>query len=1035
MKPIPDFSNGQWEFLAALKAVGGSAPVDVIAALAPLSPGPLLDLVRRAARLGLLEETEGEGLTLAPDIGDAILARFQSINRPDRLRAISDRLDKLGLRDRLANGALAGLLSAAGRAFEAAVLETDRGKQAVRGGDLETGLNHLERAVALYGKVADDERAASHLVSTAMELSQLRFLLGRKIDQVPDLLKKARDMAARSGDRRSRVLIGLHYATFYYLNDRREEALEILALELAEVKELGDEDILSQCAEFFGLYYYLTGMYREASDYFDQALQAAAARGDLALYWPLQVFLGYSLACLGHFHRAIGLLDATRRRAMQQGESALASYVRAVLGAVLLMMNKRSEASFHVHGARSEAEAHDNLMARHLCDLILAYKAFEEGRGQEANERVGEVFSRIRQDDLKVRHYPTPYILEMLYELRRQGYEALAGMDFRTELAWMLESPNYHLKGVALRIRALYRAETDPADEAVLADLKAGEECLIRSGVAVELARTRTAMARFHLGQGSRDRAAALALLAWQDMSGHQADQFPTDLQFLIETRDDARAERPESEEMLERLFEMIGQLAPSPNLDELLGRLVDALNRFFRAERGGLFWFSDDRRKRPELKAARNMTPEEAFSERFRSSLNQVFRSFRERRPVLVRSERNRPGPAGEQPLSLICLPIEFKGRFRGVLYHDNSYVDDYGDFLNTSILRKLAGHVGAYVERIMEYGAIREERDLLVSARRLQMEGTDLGGILTRSPIMKRLLAEADRAAASGSTVLITGETGVGKELLARRIHTLGLRPSGPFIAVDLASTPENLVESDLFGHEKGAFTGAERQRPGRLELAHLGTLFIDELGEIPGSIQVKLLRVLQEKQFYRVGGSRILTSDFRLVAATNRNLEEEVLAGRFRRDLFYRLNVIPLLVPPLRDRPGDAVFLAVHFIELFAARLNRPPIRLRPEDETKLENYPWPGNIRELKNVIERAVLLSEGGALDLRLPGGPASAPGGILDDAPSLDELQRRYIRLVLDETGGRIGGPGGAAERLGMKRTSLYARMRKLGLF
>jgi len=314
---------------------------------------------------------------------------------------------------------------------------------------------------------------------------------------------------------------------------------------------------------------------------------------------------------------------------------------------------------------------------------------------------------------------------------------------------------------------------------------------------------------------------------------------------------------------------------------------------------------------------------------------------------------------------------------------------------------------------------------------------EGEDAyGRIIASSPIMEALLALTDQAAASDATVLLTGETGVGKELLARRIHEVSGRKNGPFVVVNLASTPETLVESELFGHEKGSFTGADRRKPGRVELAHTGTLFIDEIGDIPPSVQVKLLRVIQEKNFVRVGGVRTIASDFRLVAATNRDLAREVASGRFRQDLYFRLNVVPLMLPPLRDRGEDIIDLSNEFLRYYSKKYHRMLPGLSDEDKKALLAYSWPGNVRELKNIMERAAILSSQDRLQLNLPASSASAGNGasLFSDAPTMDDLQRRYIRHVLDITGGRIGGPGGAAEVLGMKRTTLQARIRKLGI-
>ncbi len=250
-----------------------------------------------------------------------------------------------------------------------------------------------------------------------------------------------------------------------------------------------------------------------------------------------------------------------------------------------------------------------------------------------------------------------------------------------------------------------------------------------------------------------------------------------------------------------------------------------------------------------------------------------------------------------------------------------------------------------------------------------------------------------------------------------------------------MDCTTIPENLVESELFGYEKGAFTGADRQKLGRVELAHEGTLFLDEIVELHLNLQTKLLKTLEEKTFVRIGGGLTIRSDFRLLAATNRNLRDEVASGRFREDLYYRLNVFPLSMPPLREREDDILELARYFVELYARKYGRTGLELSRKDQRILMSYAWPGNVRELQNVIERAVILSRGPELQIPLfPSEPQAVAKGTFDDLPTLDELQHRYIRHVFEYTKGRVSGPGGAADILGMKRTSLYSRMRALGM-
>jgi formate hydrogenlyase transcriptional activator len=303
----------------------------------------------------------------------------------------------------------------------------------------------------------------------------------------------------------------------------------------------------------------------------------------------------------------------------------------------------------------------------------------------------------------------------------------------------------------------------------------------------------------------------------------------------------------------------------------------------------------------------------------------------------------------------------------------------------------------------------------------------------IIGDSPALESVLEQVQRVAPTDSTVLIQGETGTGKELIARALHDSSSRFARPFIKLNCAAIPFDLLESELFGHERGAFTGAIAQKVGRFELADTGTLFLDEIGDIPPGLQPKLLRVLQEQEFERLGGTRTHRVDVRLVAATNRNLVEMVKRHEFRSDLYYRLNVFPIPLPPLRERREDIPALVSHFVELYGRRMGKQIDHIPPDTMSALSSYPWPGNIRELQNLIERSVILSSGNVLHPPLANLNADAEIESYE-ATTLEEAERNHIRKILDQTRWVVSGPNGAAARLGIKRSTLYFRMQKLGI-
>ena len=382
------------------------------------------------------------------------------------------------------------------------------------------------------------------------------------------------------------------------------------------------------------------------------------------------------------------------------------------------------------------------------------------------------------------------------------------------------------------------------------------------------------------------------------------------------------------------------------------------------------------------------------------------------------------------------LSVPMAMKGRFLGTLNVGHREPGRYGES-DASSLTAIAEQVALALENLLAYEQIaalkaRLEEENLYLQEEVRSEAA-FGDVVGESPAMLRVLANVRKVAETDSTVLVTGETGTGKELIVRAIHGLSRRRDKIMVKVNCAALPAGVIESELFGHEKGAFTGALTRKVGRFELADRGTLFLDEVGDLPLDLQAKLLRVLQEGEFERVGGTHTFKVDVRLIAATNRDLERAVAEERFRADLFYRLNVFPILIPPLRQRRDDVARLARHFAMLYAAKMGKNVGALGAEALDRLAAYSWPGNVRELQNVIERAVILSPKGRFELgELAAAPAA--GTAKPAARSLEEVERRHLLSVLEETGWRISGDRGAAKVLGLKRTTLESRMKKLGI-
>jgi formate hydrogenlyase transcriptional activator len=399
----------------------------------------------------------------------------------------------------------------------------------------------------------------------------------------------------------------------------------------------------------------------------------------------------------------------------------------------------------------------------------------------------------------------------------------------------------------------------------------------------------------------------------------------------------------------------------------------------------------------------------------------------------------------------ALAHVPLMGRGGVTGVLslgsMHEHAFSHE-----DLTFLGQIGRQVAIAIENAWAFGEVSDLKNKL-TLEKLYLEDEirselKFEEIVGKSEALRRVLEQVETVAPTDSTVLIYGETGTGKELIARALHNLSSRQSSSFVKLNCAAIPTGLLESELFGHERGAFTGAISQRVGRFELAHRGTMFLDEIGEVPLELQPKLLRVLQEREFERLGSTRTLRTDARLIAATNRNLDELVAEQKFRSDLYYRLNVFPVRVPALRERPEDIPLLVRHFVQQYSRRIGKAIDTIPSDTMSTLVRYPWPGNIRELQNIIERAVILTAGPVLQVSgeelqaRTGAPRPATQVRATEPPSvshnmraeLDETERKQILAALEQANWTVAGPNGAAARLGMKRSTLQSRMQKLAI-
>ena len=1017
----PELSAAQLEFLAGIHALGKTITIETAKALPPLDSGELLDLIDLFPELKPKERNGNKEIRLPPDFPESLIRKFGEIRTPAWVSMMLDKLNDLHCIDQISPEIHAILLAECDRIKEAAQINNRLAQVALENHSHIEALKYSRRALIQLGSNLGSRGNDSLFISAALELSNLAVSLGKYLNEMPQILEKAKGISNRLGDKRSTALLELHMGRVYFFSNNLSKALEFFALGEMAVKNLGDDDILEQASQFLALYHHTKGNFGKAMEYFELALIRLGSQKVNALADPSSViYMGLTSAYLGQFQRAIGLLDFNWR--LTKGHSPVSPIIRAILGTVLVVSGNRENGSFHLQMAHKEALSDRNFLGEYFAVGGLAYYHLIENRPNESRDMLTQLQARAIKHGMLGRFW-SPWTLEMLFELEKLGYTPIPGYEFENLLSVIMDTPNAHLRGLALRLNAEKKLHQGISMDSIEKDLLASETLLKSTGDLFQVAKTRIALATLKLSQGNQNEALVFAQEARQGLSGALDVFFPDGLRFLL---DDHLSDTEDTDHLsiLAGLFyEMAKQLLARPSLQYAMQLLVSTMNRFLGAERGALFWSAEGKSKSLELTASLNLSKNEVSGESFDARMRLVLKSLREGKPSIFRTRH-----------ALLCLPIKVEGLGAGVLYCDNSYFPHCFDFLSEPVLERVMTETSKHLSWLRHYHQLLDQKEkwrVKDLNNKLERIGQD---IKFSSPIMRKLLEQADRIATSEATVSIQGETGVGKELLAKRIHNMSRRGDGPFVTIDPSTIPENLLESELFGYEKGAFTGANHQKIGRMEAAHQGTLFIDEIGEIPQALQVKFLRVLEEQKFPRIGGKAQISIDFRLLVATNRDLKKEVEKGRFRNDLYYRINVVPLKLPALQDRTEDIVMLAEYFLEYYCKKNMTGRIALNADDNAKLCAYAWPGNVRELKNVMERTALLGSSEHWEFLSQAKPKATFDDIFADDVTLDELQRRYIRYTLDKTGGKMGGSGGAAELLGMKRTSLYARMKKLGL-
>ncbi len=894
-----------------------------------------------------------------------------------------------------------------------------------------------EKAIACYVKILNDlsgvhqEGADGLFCDAAIEYAKLNTARN-DVKKVTSILEEAMFRAKNIKNQRYQSMINMNFAKNKWLQSQYKSAQSHFEQAWKLADELGDETLIRSIANFKTFLLYWQGRFKDVVQDYEKSLAEVEnfPHGRFPLLATMTV--GTCYGQVGQVTQGIGMIDSIRRHCLETGDIGLAAHSGTCIGAIMLDIGHIDDALQHLVPSVEEAKKMQPDWTTIQGELTLAYAYYLNGDNEQSLRHIGQFYKLSKQVDVSVR--PWPYLMELCWAIEEGSLPSVPDMSIRQEVDTMMNGENVFLKGVACRFKALIQKKEGLPHAAIIDTLKHSVEFLETSGHAIELAKTRFELARIYLLQGNQKQALKLAQEAGNVLSPLNEKLIPDDLKPLISPSTD-------NENQLKELVAISRELSLTSSNRDAIGFIISTANRIMGAERGGIFLIEQSSQPyKFTLRASKNLTQEQIDLPEFNSSIKLMtdVAATGIGKVQDLRIQDNPDFPDEEMILSSICVPIIVRKQISGILYHDNRLLSNAFNVSLLAILSSLA----SYLALILENDKLQKENEMLTAKieeikTHYEKNDTDdqpdiLETIIGESQEMKKVLSQIGEIAKSETTVLILGETGVGKEVVAKAILNNSLRKDKPFISLNCSALSEKLIYSELFGHEKGSFTGADHRHIGRFEKAHGGTLFLDEIGDLPLDIQVRLLRVLETKEFERVGGKETIRSDFRLITATNRNLEQEIKKKRFRADLFYRINVYSIYVPPLRERRQDIPLLINYFIKDQAVKTGKISRLISDEERASLIEYSWPGNVREMKNFVERYVASSRTKITELlETRFHPASRTK---NTAITLADNERRHIEWALKKTMGKIHGPGGAAELLDIHPNTLTFRIKKLGI-
>jgi formate hydrogenlyase transcriptional activator len=893
-----------------------------------------------------------------------------------------------------------------------------------------------EIALRCYTKVLEDlsalpgREADLLFIEAAIQYSKISTAR-HDTTSVLSILRDAVVRAVRWGTINFQALLEMHIAKNEWLLSQYPSALAHFKQGWNLAKNTNDNKLFRSATTFSTFFLYWQGLFRDAVLNYEKYMPDVEKFPEERFPTLAAMTVGRCYAHIGQVTQGIGLLDNILLNSKEKGDLYTETNAEVALSAIMIDIGRIDDALSYLEHSLGKVGRQYSGWKQFIGNLLLAFAYYLKRENKKSIDWLKEFLQNSRQVHVTV--MPNPHLMDLCWAMEEGKLPCIEGFSLEGEVKRMITSENIFIKGVAYRYKALLQKQNGTPLKDIIQSLNLSLRCLEQSGNLFELAKSELELSRQYLLLGDELKAKTLISKSSKILSSLNEVLVPEDLRAFIE-------EPATGKKVLKEILKLGQDIVTIRDNKEVAQHILSTGNRLTGAERGAIFLLEGNT-SAPilKLRASKNLTAEQISHPSFSSSMKMVKEVALsvKGRIFEMSSTSHLHSSSMEGIRSRICVPMILKGKVTGVLYHDNRLLSSIFQESDLELLAHFAALAAFALDNASAYEEIRKLNQKL-GQEKLYFEEEHLKilhseEIIGKSSVIREILVKVDQVANTDTTVLILGETGVGKELVARAIHRNSSRMGKPFIQINCSDFPETLISAELFGHEKGAFTGAIRRRIGRFELADGGTLFMDEIGDLSLEVQTRLLRVLQNKEFERIGGNETIRSDFRLVVASNRNLQQEVKTKRFREDLYFRLNVFPIYVPPLRERKEDIPLIAQYFLKIHATKMAKTFYTISESEMEKLIKYDWPGNIRELENIIERGVILSR--EPYFQVPQLFVTEPRlSETGDDTTLSENERRHILWALQKTGWKIRGPSGAAELLDIHPSTLAFRMKKLGI-